>query len=171
MRLYADDSDGAWPGIGVWEGWNRTEATKLVGCPLSVIPPEKQLYIQARGRVVGYAYNSALFDWNDTFVEVDGNPEIVSHPTTDKDILYPAATVAFFDASYQTVATYAPDPNSHIAPYPYGAERGWERHNGGANYLFCDNHVSWLHAEQVLPGIPQTNDGTKPAFALSTRGK
>ena len=41
---------------------------------------------------------------------------------------------------------------------------GAQRHGGGANYLFADNHVKWLKPEQIGPGAK--NDGIHPGFGL-----
>jgi prepilin-type processing-associated H-X9-DG protein len=171
IRVYTDDNDGMWPSDKLWQFWNQTASPKLASCPLTVVPPEKQAEMDARGRVTGYAYNQGLSFWNTNVSTVDGELRLSEAPTHDRDILYPAVTVAFFDASFDRVFAYAPDPNAGVTPYPYDAQHGWERHNGGANYLFCDGHVKWFRANQVRPGYPQINDGTQPAFALQTREK
>lgn len=182
VRMYVDDNDGTWPDFNVWVSWNSLDgvippsarpasAPRLAGCPLVQIPADRSLEIQVRGYITGYAYNATINTYNYVHRIVDGRIITERNPTTDKDIIYPATTVNFFDAALDSPLAAAPDPNEGITPYPYDAERGWERHNGGANYLFCDGHVRWLHADQVLHGNPNINDGTKPSFALQTRDK
>ena len=182
VRMYLDDYDGEWPDSNVWSSWNcpdkvfpgssRGSLPKLAGCPLVNVPQERKFEIQIRGYIVGYACNSVIDTWNDVIRVSDDGIHRQHNPTTDKDIVFPATTVLFFDAGLDTVATYKPDPYEGAVPYPYNMERGFERHNGGGNYLFCDNHVQWLKKDQVLWGseVPKlVNDGTKPSFALSTR--
>lgn len=163
IRLYVDDNDGNWIPISAWTQWNSLSKTPLAGCPLT---PQTKLTEFDNSHVVGYAYNGLLGVLNSRLEEKG-----IMHlfPANDKDIIHPSNTVAALDSS--NAIAQAPDPNKYVSPYPYGSEHSWERHNGGANYLFCDNHVKWLRADEVLPGIPAINDGTKPAFAVRTETK
>lgn len=39
-----------------------------------------------------------------------------------------------------------------------------QRHGGGANYVFADNHVKWLKPDEISPSIQ--SDGVRPGFGL-----
>ncbi|RZM10782.1 MAG: prepilin-type N-terminal cleavage/methylation domain-containing protein [Pedobacter sp.] len=160
VRLYVDDYDGNWPDTDVWYGWNRADTAypksargsfpRLAGCPSVTVPEDRKAEIGSRGYIVGYAYNIDIGE------------------KTDAKFIYPATTVTFMDAELDAYSALGPDPHSTANPYPYNVERGFERHNGGGNYLFFDGHVQWLHKEQVLPW-KEGNDGTQPSFALTVK--
>ncbi|MBC8134333.1 MAG: prepilin-type N-terminal cleavage/methylation domain-containing protein [Fibrella sp.] len=159
VRLYVDDYDGNWPDSQVWSTWNRADTAfpkssrgtfpRLMGCPSVTVPADRKDFIEGRGDIAGYTSNANISE------------------RTDDKFIYPATTVTFLDAALDVIRAYGPDPyiDTTWNPYPYNVEKGYERHNGGANYLFFDGHVKWLHKEQVSP-TDRGNDGTKPAFAL-----
>ncbi len=159
VRLYVDDYDGSWPDSEVWMTWNRADTSfpksargalpRLMGCPSVTVPEDRKDYIEGRGDIAGYASNGMIGG------------------RTDGKFIYPATTVTFLDTALDVLSTFGPDPymDTPWGPYPYNVEKGFERHNGGANYLFYDGHVKWLRKEQVSPSNV-SNDGTKPSFAL-----
>lgn len=153
VQLYVDDYDGAWPDTEVWHSWNRADngfpksargtAPRLAGCPQAVVPPDREEEMKGRGYIVGYATNTNIGS------------------TTDTKIVYPATTVAFFDAGIDGISASSPDPYENAYPYPYNAERGFERHNGGGNYLFCDGHVGWFEEPGISDSEPDICGGDK----------
>lgn len=42
------------------------------------------------------------------------------------------------------------------------------RHSGGSNFLFCDNHVKWLNANQVSTGVVFRSSGSYDCFATQS---
>ncbi len=181
VRLYVDDYDGTWPDSQVWTSWNssdnvfpksaRGSAPRLPGCPKVDIPTDRVREIQARGYITGYAYNTSIDIWNDMTHKTGVGSRAEHIPTDDKDFVFPATTVLFFDAALDVTTSFRPDLYDGASPYPYNIEKGFERHNGGGNYLFYDGHVEWLHKDQVRWGadLPKLiNDGTLPSFALNT---
>lgn len=111
----------------------------------------------------GYAWNIAL-----TGVLMD--PAGKSVPVRESLLPYPATTVLACDEASGVFLTAGPDPHKYGGHRPEDEERGWQRHSGGANYAFCDQHSKWYREEAV--GYNSTdfpNKGTQPTFALSDR--
>ena len=99
--------------------------------------------------------------------------------TRDAEILYPSMTISVMDgpmasrSSYTIVQCPQIDCRFHAgdsrAQYPPGMEKSWERHNGGANYLFCDGHAKWYEVGQVDQS-GRGNQGKVPSFSLKHDG-
>ena len=48
---------------------------------------------------------------------------------------------------YETLGDY---PASRVGGYQTGRQRPY-RHNGGANYVFCDGHAKWMNGSMIEP--------------------
>lgn len=97
-----------------------------------------------------------------------------SDPIMESEVVFPSVTVNVMDQSQEAEYTFSPNMTEIYVPKPVYKEEGWRRHNGGANYLFCDGHVKWYEAHQVQPAQPSgggenINDGTKPTFSIKTK--
>jgi prepilin-type processing-associated H-X9-DG protein len=77
------------------------------------------------------------------------------------------------EQSVKIQSSMSPDPYANSTPYPFGVKKEWERHNGGANYVFCDGHVKWYTPSAVdtgaylhldAQGRVIGNDGIHPSF-------
>lgn len=62
------------------------------------------------------------------------------------DIPSPCDVVLLAENSSSWYSTRDP---AHSALFPPDGNVAWERHNGGANYLFVDGHVKWLKKMQT----------------------
>ena len=160
LRLYIDDNDGTWPSPDLWDERGFSQA-KLPGCP-QASEPNRDVDVNRLG-VKGYAYATGLI--------TDGqNKEgrTVSVGVLDRDIPYPSVQVAVCDAAIGDSKVMGPNPYQFLEGHvpPDGIEKGWLRHNGGGNYLFCDGHIKWYLPDAVGYNILGTNDGSKPTFAF-----
>ncbi|MBC7805418.1 MAG: hypothetical protein H7145_04635 [Akkermansiaceae bacterium] len=84
-----------------------------------------------------------------------------------------------------------PDQCAYVSCKNFDADQGFNRHNRGGNYLFCDGHVKWHQVGGVryamfLPGasdeqrnlcengeaecIDGVNNGRTPTFAVRPVG-
>ncbi len=154
LRQYVDENDGTWPDPYLW-GEHGFTAKKLLGCPQAVTPSRSF----NPAFIPGYAYSAGLIPTSSG----------VNVGRRDKDIVYPATTVAVCDEAMGQWVTAGPDPYIHTPSMrPEGDEKGWLRHNGGGNYLFCDGHVKWYLPDAVGDnGYPNTDAGVRPTFALA----
>lgn len=149
IALYQTDYDGCWPTAAAspWsdavQPYIRADYSKL-GCsmtrkghyPVSTIP--------------GFAINSAIY----------------FRPSSDSAIQFPSRTVAMCDSPWEVTHTASPDPwvaSPRPSPAP---ESAWLRHQGGANYLFCDQHIKWHRPESVLPAWDHRGGASLPTFAV-----
>ena len=153
LQQYVNDNDETWPTDDLWSERTFTTAN-LSGCPQAVTPlrPTPTFGIE------GYAYSGAL---------VNTQPNAAG--IRDKDIVYPSVTVVVCDEAVGEVITIGPNPYRFTASHspPDGVEKGWLRHNGGGNYLFCDGHVKWYLPDAVGYNFFGSNKGNAPTFALS----
>ncbi|MBC8103435.1 MAG: prepilin-type N-terminal cleavage/methylation domain-containing protein [Cytophagales bacterium] len=160
LRMYADDSDGAWPGNAAWIEWSSTHPS-VPWCP-DMVPRRAEIARDRRGirGVPGYAYNTA-------YLGIIVNNKVGDRPVQDSDVAFPSVTVVLSEQAPNQTVAYGPDPFNELSPYPYGQEEGWVRHNGGANYAFHDGHVKWYLPQTVSYNrYPPGNDGRSPTFAL-----
>ena len=150
FALYQNDWDGNWPTAAAspWgdsvRPYLRTDYVKLA-CPTLKGP------IQPVDHIPGYALNAGIY----------------FRPAPASDIQYPATTVAALDAPWQVSCAYGPDPFATTTRPQPPPESAWKRHDGGANYLFCDQHIKWYKPDSVLPYRSNTQDGKTPSFAIS----
>ncbi|MBC7807584.1 MAG: hypothetical protein H7145_15735 [Akkermansiaceae bacterium] len=168
LQMYAEDYDGNYPLMSLWWDENRSRAEPLPGCPSTEAIPS--LDDNHPGLVVtppaipGYAYNSLL----NATMEADGTFK----PVARKAIRYPATTVCVCEESADTSMTLHANYRKRLKPPP-GREDGSARHDGGANYLFCDGHVQWYKpeavrgVEEMIVGRERHPDGKTPDFLLN----
>ena len=144
MQMYRNDNDDAWPlSPSYIEAYGKGT---LQGCPSAPSGDTQQAFR-------GYGYNAVL-----TF-GVDG-------PRLQHEISFPALTVALCDEAIDVNTTQSADPFDGEDIQPVGVEKGWKRHGGGGNYLFCDGHVQWY-----LPGeVKSRRAAVGEARASSTDG-
>ena len=91
-----------------------------------------------------------------------------SRAVSDSDVVHPSLTVAVCDASptHSVEGGLSPD----IWRPSDKTERWWVRHQGGANYLFCDGHVKWYPPHQIVnSNRPVIDFGIRPSFAVSDK--
>ena len=150
IALYQADYDGGWPTAAAapWgfaiEPYVRTDYLKL-GCTMTRRGSE------SISHVPGYAMNSRIF----------------FHAASDPEMQFPSKTVAFCDAPWQISLTASPDPwMAEPRPIP-APESAWVRHQGGANYLFCDQHIKWYRPHSVLPAWIHNQGQDQPTFAVN----
>jgi prepilin-type processing-associated H-X9-DG protein/prepilin-type N-terminal cleavage/methylation domain-containing protein len=158
LQIYIADYDEVYP--SVTDVVNSDFSDKLLKlpelkCQLKDASPKGYI-----NKIDGYAFNIEI-------ATVPGFGITKEKIVNSSRIIYPSTTVCFAEAASTITILQAPDPHKYHAQYPYGQPRGWERHEGGANYVFCDGHVKWHTENQVEPGQPPGfNDGTRPSFAL-----
>lgn len=162
LRLYLSDNDSCWPVDRTWRDGIRAYLSQGKGnlaCP-EAKDPDHPVDIEG---IWGYAYNTAL-----TGAAMASPRPAVSEPL----VVYPSVTVAVCDEAVGLAVTFGPDPYRYTQRRPEGEERGWERHHGGANYLFCDSHTKWYPPEAVGYNTEMDgNNGARPSFALSGEAK
>jgi len=150
FALYQHDWDGNWPTAAAspWgdsiRPYVRLDYLKLA-CPLLKGPT------QPVDHVPGYALNAGIY----------------FRTAAESEIQFPVTTVALLDAPLQVSCAYEPDPWATIQRPQPPPESAWKRHDGGANYLFCDQHIKWYKPESVLAHRSNTQDGKTPSFAIS----
>ncbi len=155
MAMYVQDYDGRYPWDdltvgGGQEGVDPTWTWRLMLQPYAhnvqvfVCPSAADLssfdgswpdYAQT----AGYAINHVHWD-NDLGTDAEPPP---GHNTSE--VLYPAQTIVLTEFTGDYVI-------SHYGTQEHRFLRGdaaATRHNGGANYLFCDGHVKWFVPTQV----------------------
>ena len=161
LRQYVSENDEAWPTRDAWQARSFT-MVKLSGCPQAVTPPPPD---NGFG-IDGYAYNTALTTYQPNS---SGVKETVGH--RDMVIAYPATTVSVCEEAVAQDTSYGPNPYKALGGSPpNGVEKGWLRHNGGANYLFCDGHVKWYLPDAVgYNETPSKEAGHAPTFALAEK--
>ena len=153
LHQYIDDY-GTWPTNHLWDDRAFT-SVKLNGCPQTAPASRPTASLGIRG----YAYSTGL----------EGTVGGQTVALAESFILYPSTTVAVCEQSVQISTSYGPDPFHNTTQAPgEGEEKGWLRHNGGANYLFADGHVKWYLPDAVgYNETPNKDAGVRPTFALS----
>lgn len=162
LQLYVADNDGYWPVASAWRKDIHAYVSSQIGVLTCPMAPDGTGPISTRG-VGGYAFNSALSE-----AHADTGEET---PVSEVVIIYPSTTVSVCEQAAGIVSASGPDPYKvQNKRSPRRQERGWLRHSGGANYLFCDSHVRWYRPEAVgyNDGV-HGNDGYHPTFALGAK--
>jgi prepilin-type processing-associated H-X9-DG protein/prepilin-type N-terminal cleavage/methylation domain-containing protein len=172
VMMYTNDNDGSFPGLVAWQLWSATHNDTIPFCPLiSNKNLKENNYEGFSGRhyegVPGYALNADLISYNTSTIS-----SINIRECRISDISYISNTVMLCEESPKILIALGPDPYKFTAPYPFGIKKEWERHSGGANYVFCDGHVKWYKPEAVSPAnYPLDtnekntgNDGVHPSF-------
>jgi prepilin-type processing-associated H-X9-DG protein/prepilin-type N-terminal cleavage/methylation domain-containing protein len=154
LQIYISDYDDVYPPMDLVVSKEFPEVLRLseLRCPMSPSSPEGR-----HTKIDSYAFNGHLM----TIIGVGVNRVFRS-----SEIIYPSTTVTFAEVTPPERILQAPDPFKYKKPYPYGQIRGWERHGGGANYVFCDGHVKWHTENQVDCSPPDTNNGSRPSFGV-----
>lgn len=151
LNQYALDNDEFYPSTAVWNDAPLT-LPGIRGCPAAA-PLARLPRLKADG-VPGYAFNRILGE------------------RKRAEVVYPATTVIVCEQAAGIALTRAVDPYAGFPLYPKGMEKGWLRHDGGANYLFCDGHVKWFAPEAVhsdtANDVLDLNDGKSPTFVLQS---
>ena len=165
LRMYVADNDGFLPGEDQWRG-NTFPATHRAGCPVAEPIPKLDPPLPDTGEgLPGYAFNVRL---QTAPVFVAGH--YVHGQITAAALTHPQTTIAVFD--YTNGLTTAPALDiygNRNGGWPHVLAKGWQRHNGGGNYLFCDGHVGWFAEAQILPNLPDIcrGDATHPNFCTN----
>ena len=151
LGQYVLDNDDSYPWSGAWNDAPRT-IPGVRGCPAAAALANLPR-LKADG-VPGYALNQML--------------------TARKraDVVYPATTVAVCEQALGIPFTRSVNPYAGFPFYPKQIEKGWLRHGGGANYLFCDGHVAWFAPKSVQSDtandVLDRNNGVIPTFVLQS---
>ena len=143
FAIFLADHGDSWPG-GAW-----ASGGVIKGDPTILACPDVRQTGDAASEVPGYAYNGALAG------------------VASNSIGYPALTVALVDAPWSTSSTTCWDPWKHDTRPDPAPEEAWKRHQGGADYLFCDSHVKWYPPGVVECIGDTTHNGVKPGFELN----
>jgi prepilin-type processing-associated H-X9-DG protein len=151
MLQYAVDYDDILPDHNVWHNaatlWPKINPC-LAAAPMADVP-----HLNSNG-VPGYAMN-----------------DMVSGRRTSL-VAYPKTTVLICETAAGIAYTSSPNPYETVGmSYPEILEKGWLRHNGGSNYLFCDGHVKWLKENSVSgykdDHVHSINNGVFASFAFA----
>lgn len=134
LHAYLADYDGEFPFDQALPGLLNRK--QFAACPSA---GENEAKSEA---VPGYAFNGQLAGlWP------------VAPTMNESEVLFPATTV--------TIAEVA---NSRYVTGWIGKQDRGRRHNGGANFAFCDGHAKWHPSDAVLT-IEDDNDGHNPSFS------
>jgi prepilin-type N-terminal cleavage/methylation domain-containing protein/prepilin-type processing-associated H-X9-DG protein len=150
LRLYVTDFDGQWPDMRAWTD-TKINISPLLKCPNVTVPAQ---FAHIASLSYGYNFNLAA-----------SIPE--SQGISDSKIQWPSATISIAEVDI----TERPAPeligfNYFRAIEDNSRNRPFERHSGGANYLFCDGHMKWYRPEQISQNFDLTlADGKMPSFA------
>jgi len=168
LAMYVTEADGGWPwhtcyaaeGCQGEHGWG-TAIQPFLKAPLGSLACPDILTKSAftNGAIPGYAYNTAL--------EGDFPADVQKRTILrDSDIPFKSSTVSLCEEPWGIGKSFGPDP-WHGGGYPsFLTEKAWERHHGGADYLFCDGHVHWYTPDAVGYNELGRNNGKNPTFAL-----
>jgi prepilin-type processing-associated H-X9-DG protein/prepilin-type N-terminal cleavage/methylation domain-containing protein len=173
FQLYRQDNDDAWPQRKEW-------LTRTIGhglSPATSCPSARDAGPQIGDYPLGYGYKGYTYNSHIALGHLSSylGP---GHISDDSRLVYPSTTIALMDGpvayngeSERYTITECPQfdcrfnyPNEN-STYPAEMEKTWERHQGGANYLFCDGHAKWFHIGQVDQTF-KGNDGKTPTFAI-----
>ena len=150
LAIYQADWDGRWPNASAspWGSalrpYLRVDYAKAA-CPMVKTP------VGEVDHVPGYALNGGLF----------------FRMMGDSEVAFPSSTVAMLDSAWQAGYAWGPDPFENLPLPAEPPEQGWRRHQGGANYLSCDQHIKWHKPEAVLPYRSNVQNGKQPSFFVT----
>jgi prepilin-type processing-associated H-X9-DG protein/prepilin-type N-terminal cleavage/methylation domain-containing protein len=164
IQLYVSDHDGSYPNRFAYSDWNNTSSPHnpritetLPSCPN--MKPIDFVRYGKRG-VPGYALNGELATY---FECSDDAPR---RPTRESEITQPAGTVGLGERDASESLQGGPDPFEESSVRPPDLEKGWLRHQGGANYVFVDGHIHWHTKEQVGSDSDRKRGMRPPTFAV-----
>jgi prepilin-type processing-associated H-X9-DG protein/prepilin-type N-terminal cleavage/methylation domain-containing protein len=174
FAMYVSDWDGRWP-----------PAIQGVGLPNAPWEPKIQPYLKARGESLdcpqavralkegggfpGYSMNGRIHMYSERGAKnPDGSYKLAGLGLPDANIAFPATTVSLCEAAWGWGDYSSPNPIAKLTippdPMPEDAS---QRHEKGANYLFCDGHVKWHTPDSVLADGDHVQDGSRPSFAVA----
>jgi prepilin-type processing-associated H-X9-DG protein len=157
LHMYADENGGSGPQSVVWKEQLPAylRLSSPYGCP-DVRGFNPRAWMTPGYLIPGYAYNAFLGG-------IPLRPNGQRRPLLLSVLPFPATTVVFCEAAYNTIDTVTPDLGETIGE-PW-VEQGAIRHHGGCNYAFLDGHVKWYRPEQVQSGVgAPPPDGSVPTF-------
>jgi prepilin-type N-terminal cleavage/methylation domain-containing protein/prepilin-type processing-associated H-X9-DG protein len=154
IQLYVSDHDDSYPDWYTYNDWNKTR--KLPSCPNM-----RRIDFGRFGRlgIPGYALNGALSTHLDCSFEEE-------RPTRESEVVKPTDTVGLAERDASHSLQGGPDPFEEISVRPPDLEKGWLRHQGGANYVFVDGHIHWHTKEQVGSTSDRKRGMRPPTFAI-----
>lgn len=145
FSMYCSDYDGALPDEfrpgwsppydywGGWEGYRIALQPYLNNLQIFICPE------QGTSTYVSYG----LPQWNVIASAVWG-------VIREQDIPSPSDAILLAE-NWST--WYSTRDTAHSDAFPPDGNVAWERHAGGANYLFCDGHVKWLTRMQTYDPV------------------
>lgn len=111
-----------------WEGWRIALLPYVGNLQVYICPDQPDTYI-----------SYGLPQWNAVAASIWGVVRL-------NDIREGALAILLAENWNTWYSTRDP---AHSTLYPPNGNVAWERHNGGANYLFVDGHVKWLTRGQT----------------------
>lgn len=149
LGVYATENDGYYPDMHAWQHWEISRHD-LLRCPAAVMSRPGQ---DTDAGIPGYALNSHLLASYSGAKSQDAPP-------------YPSVTVQLCEQAVgQFVAVTADLCQEGNNCTGVTGERGFERHNGGANYEFLDGHAKWYLPTAFPPAVNRPGDTNQPRFA------
>jgi prepilin-type processing-associated H-X9-DG protein len=158
FSMYCEDYDNKLPLEKLWLT-NKINNRPLEGCPsvrnniaYHYIDGENVSYKTTINHIPGYAYNS----------------DLQNHRRNE--FAYPNKTILVCEEALEhPIALGGVNPYIEFSSGPAWQEKGWERHHGGAHYLFADGHVEWLKESDIEPLSDQGVTGLRPTFGIGSR--
>jgi len=148
VAMYTNDSNGFFPGGDSTKGlgyptWVSAlnagdyvaSASKLYGCPT---------HEEYKPDLMHISYGRNLFCGSSWLSEIWGHSTWVR----SSEVLNPSKKICIADNNNSSTA---PDGGFDLEPFESWDDWPWRlgrRHNGGANILWCDGHVSYVDAER-----------------------
>lgn len=177
LAMYVQDYDGYFPREDVFtEG--KFSSVSIESCPSAVRSPAYDELKRSfeKQKFPGYAYNSNLSMNTEYRSEsthrLDPTQAYLYHRRHVSEIVYPGNTVEVAEAPAGILTAQSASHKKYGQGKLSKMERAWERHRGGANYLFCDGHTRWLRVEQFAPSSDpehDVNDGRHPSLLVRSK--